>query len=79
MSSTRLSRRTLLRGVGTVMALPFLEAMAPLGVLAQSVKKRPNRMAFIFVPNGIHMPAWTPVADGTAFRTSRHTAAARVK
>jgi len=67
MSSNRLSRRTLLRGVGTVMALPFLEAMAPLGVLAQSVKKRPNRMAFIFVPNGIHMPAWRPALEGTAF------------
>lgn len=67
MSSIRLSRRTLLRGVGTVMALPFLEAMAPLGVLAQSVKKRPNRMAFIFVPNGIHMPAWRPTVEGTAF------------
>src|SRR5580658_533755 len=67
MSSIRLSRRTLLRGVGTVMALPFLEAMAPLGVLAQSVKKRPNRMAFVFVPNGIHMPSWRPAVEGTAF------------
>jgi hypothetical protein len=59
-----IDRRTLLRGVGTLMALPMLEAMAPLGVLAQSVKKSPVRMAFMFVPNGIHMPAWTPAKEG---------------
>jgi len=60
----RIARRTLLRGLGTVMALPMLEAMLPLGALAQSAKKSPVRMAFIFVPNGIHMPGWTPVAEG---------------
>ena len=49
-------RRTFLRGLGTVMALPLLEAMAPMAALAGPVKKgRPNRMAFIFVPNGAHM------------------------
>ncbi len=60
-------RRTFLRGVGTVMALPMLEAMLPLSALASSPKKRINRMAFIFVPNGVHMPAWTPTTDGPNF------------
>jgi Protein of unknown function (DUF1552) len=61
-------RRTFLRGVGTAMALPLLEAMLPLSALAQSAKKaRPNRMAFLFVPNGAHMPAWTPAAEGPGF------------
>jgi hypothetical protein len=61
-------RRTFLRGVGTVMALPLLEAMMPLTALAQSAKKaRPNRMAFLFVPNGMHMPDWTPAAEGAGF------------
>jgi len=59
-----IERRTLLRGLGTLMALPMLEAMAPLGALAQSIKKPPVRMAFMFVPNGIHMPAWTPAKEG---------------
>ena len=50
------------------MSLPLLEAMMPLSALAQSVGKvRPNRMAFISVPNGIHMPAWTPATDGPDF------------
>jgi len=59
-----ISRRTLLRGAGTLMALPMLEAMMPLGALAQSGKKAPLRMAFMFVPNGMHMPAWTPAKEG---------------
>lgn len=62
-----IARRTFLRGVGTVLALPLLEAMLPLSALAQSAKNRPNRMAFIFVPNGVHIPDWTPVAEGTGF------------
>src|ERR1700692_115485 len=68
MSETRIPRRTFLHGVGACMALPLLEAMLPLSALASAAKQtRPNRMAFIFVPNGIHMPAWTPAAEGTGF------------
>ncbi len=65
MYDPKISRRTVLRGLGTAMALPLLDAMLPLGALAQSVKKaRPNRMAFLFVPNGINMATWTPAAEG---------------
>jgi hypothetical protein len=60
-----MDRRTFLRGAGTLMALPFLEAMAPTRSLASiGSKTRPNRVAFIFVPNGIHMQDWKPAADG---------------
>lgn len=48
-----------------MMALPMLEAMLPLTALAQSATKhRINRMAFFFVPNGMHMPDWTPTTEG---------------
>lgn len=67
MTEGRFPRRTFLRGVGTMMSLPLLEAMLPLSALAQSVKKRPNRLAFMMVPNGVNMDAWTPKAQGTAF------------
>jgi len=67
MSTSPISRRTFLRGLGTAMALPMLEAMLPLNALAQSAKVRPNRMAFLFVPNGMHMPAWTPEVEGAGF------------
>lgn len=63
-----LSRRTLLRGFGTGIAIPLLEAMAPLPAAARGavppVRGRPPRLAFIYVPNGIHMPAWTPADEG---------------
>jgi hypothetical protein len=61
-----ISRRTVLRGLGAMVALPWLEAMAPLNVLASSVAPRsaPNRLAFLYVPNGVHMPDWRPKDDG---------------
>src|SRR5262245_36394358 len=63
-------RRTFLRGVGTMMALPLLEAMTPLPALAAPAKRKvPTRMAVLFVPNGMHMPAWTPATDGPGFES----------
>jgi hypothetical protein len=66
--SRRISRRTALRGLGTAVALPFLEAMVPGSVLAAPDRKAlPRRMAFFYVPNGVHMAAWTPAAEGASF------------
>ncbi len=61
-----ISRRTVLRGLGAAVALPWLEAMAPLNVLASTpaAQSAPNRLAFLYVPNGVHMPAWKPKDDG---------------
>lgn len=65
-----LSRRTFLRGVGTVMALPMLEAMLPASAFGQAAKaaaaakKFPTRMAYMFVPNGMHMADWRPATEG---------------
>jgi hypothetical protein len=57
----QLSRRTVLRGLGAAVALPFLDAMSP-AFASQAVRKSlaPNRMAFLYVPNGIVMEDWTP-------------------
>lgn len=59
----------MLRGLGAAVGLPLLEGMLPLSALAQSVRKadRPNRMAFLFVPNGVNMEHWRPTTEGTAF------------
>ncbi|MEI8212287.1 MAG: DUF1552 domain-containing protein [Planctomycetota bacterium] len=68
MTRQRLSRRTLLRGTGAAIALPWLEAMLPQGRAAAAAKPDDAlRMIYIMVPNGIHMPAWTPEAVGTTF------------
>jgi hypothetical protein len=62
----RISRRSLLRGAGTALALPFLDAMIPPFARAAVVKAAtPARMAFLYVPNGIVMEEWTPkTGDG---------------
>ena len=45
---------------GTAVALPWLEAMAPLSPTPAAPRATPRRMAFLYVPNGVHMPDWTP-------------------
>ncbi len=65
--STRISRRTVLRGLGTVIALPWLEAKLPQIARGAETPKSPVRMAFLSVPNGKHMPDWTPDKAGTDF------------
>ena len=67
-TSKSLSRRTLLRGFGTAVALPFLDSMSP--ALA-AVKKPPVRMAFLYVPNGIIMKDWTPAVEGAGYKLSK--------
>ena len=57
-----LSRRTVLRGIGTTLALPFLDAMTPAFARAAEA---PVRLAWFYVPNGIDMRHWTPSAEGT--------------
>lgn len=54
----QLSRRTLLRGTGAAVALPFLEAMLPRTLLAAPAAKSPVRMGFIYMPVGANMEAW---------------------
>jgi Protein of unknown function (DUF1552) len=67
-NSWQISRRTVLRGLGTAIALPWLDAMTLAPTLADERRKQaPRRMAFIYVPNGMHMSDWTPAAEGTDF------------
>ena len=76
--SRTISRRTVLRGMGAAIALPWLEAAAPLAAAADATGKvaagtgvAPIRMAFLYVPNGIHMKEWKPDKVGTDFELKR--------
>ncbi|HEY3160118.1 MAG TPA: DUF1552 domain-containing protein [Vicinamibacterales bacterium] len=61
-------RRTFLRGAGTALALPLLDAMLPaFASAAQVATTRTTRLAFFAVPNGIIMDKWTPAATGSGF------------
>ena len=53
-----ITRRTLLRGAGAAVALPWLEAMSPAGT-ASVPAKPPIRMCFYIVGGGAYMPYWT--------------------
>jgi hypothetical protein len=68
----RISRRTVLKGLGVAVALPLLEAMEPVGVLAAGAARRefPKRMAFVYVPNGVNVTEWFPTGTGSAFQLS---------
>ena len=68
--NSKLSRRTVLRGLGVSLALPWLEATSGI-VKAASVAASPTRMAFIFVPNGVVMNNWLPKTEGYGFQLPR--------
>ncbi|MCH2160558.1 MAG: DUF1552 domain-containing protein [Phycisphaerales bacterium] len=66
--TTPLDRRTMLRGMGTALALPWLEAMVPGGVgrvaqAARAATRPPVRLGFLFVPNGVNPAEWMPSSD----------------
>src|SRR4051794_29765122 len=62
MNSRKITRRTMLRGLGAAMALPWLEAMTatPAGAAAPP-SKRPLRMVFVYHPLGAETTAWKGV------------------
>src|SRR5689334_25421374 len=63
-----ISRRTVLRGMGAAVALPFLEAMVPaLGPAAKAASSPLMRFAVIFVPLGERPGYWTPAKPGSDF------------
>jgi hypothetical protein len=68
LTGKHIDRRTLLRGAGTAIALPLLDAMFP--ALAWPAA-RPRRMAVVYVPNGVIMKDWKPGSAGTDFAFTR--------
>ena len=67
-TGTALPRRTFLRGMGTAVALPFLDAMTPAFASASAPV---TRIAFVYTANGVIMQDWTPAEEGAGFAFSR--------
>ncbi len=64
-------RRTLLRGVGAMTALPLLEAMVPAATpLAKTAATPVRRLGFVFIPMGCDQSRWTPPDGKTLDRLS---------
>ena len=71
-----LPRRTFLRGVGTTLALPFLDAMAPAFAAPRFGAAKPAvRLGFLYVPNGIISAGWMPKGEGSGFEFNTTTKA----
>src|SRR5215472_14247502 len=65
LTKKHLSRRTVLRGAGTALALPLLDAMIPAGVaLAQTAATPKPRFVGCFVPHGMAPGYWVPATEG---------------
>ena len=65
-----LPRRTFLKGLGTAVALPMLDAMTP-AFAGAAASGGPTRLAFIYVPNGVTLDQWTPAGVGRSFEFTR--------
>ena len=79
-TASETSRRAFLRGAGVALALPALESAMPAGVaaamkdaarLAATATGAPLRMAFIYVPNGVHQAYWWPKKEGKDFELTK--------
>src|SRR5260370_33557143 len=66
MKKWQLSRRTVLKGAGAALALPFLEQMWPSAADAQAAPP-PRRFLGWYVPCGMNMPKFTPPDVGSAY------------
>jgi hypothetical protein len=67
-----LPRRTFLRGVGSAMALPLLDAMIPARTALANTAAAPNpRMGFIYFPHGAIMNRWAPAQTGKDYEITQ--------
>ncbi len=65
--ATKISRRTMLQGIGAAISLPMLDVMSPATASAQTVMTTTAatpRMAYIYFPNGVAKGAWEPAKVG---------------
>src|ERR1700749_1662668 len=79
-----ISRRTVLRGAGVSLALPFLDAMVPASTaLAQTAAVPKIRAGFFYIPHGAVQhdtkfgpegDLWTPKGKGADFKLNKITA-----
>lgn len=70
-SKKHLPRRTILRGAGTVLALPLLDAMVPALSAERTTAAAPvRRLGFLMYPLGVDQDRWRPKGEGAEYQTS---------
>jgi len=74
MFSHRFSRRTMLRGLGVSMALPWLESLTVWGdeaTSAEPASEAPVRVAVLFAGNGFHSKEWWAEGEGSQMKVGQ--------
>ena len=74
MTTHHLSRRTMLRGLGVTMALPWMESMRVWGDEAKGVTKSsqaPTRLAILFAGCGFHKHEWWAKGEGSSMQLGK--------
>jgi len=67
----QMSRRKVLRGLGTLMSLPFLESVGGRAFAAAAKPaKAPLRAAWLYIPNGVNVQQWFPTGEGAGYQLS---------
>ena len=67
------TRRTILKGAGTALALPWLESVSRGASSAPgNLTEPPLRMGFMFMPNGVRPDHWTPAGDSPNYEITPH-------
>ena len=68
-----ISRRTILRGAGAALALPWLESIGSAApATAGALTEPPLRAVFMYMPNGVVPEYWTPAGDGEQYEITPH-------
>jgi len=68
MSKKAIPRRTVIRGLGSMLALPLIDSMMPaLSALQKTAAKPINRFGVMYVPNGMIMKNYLPLTDGASY------------
>lgn len=65
-----ISRRTVLKGLGVSVALPFLEAMKPIARAGAQAASAPRKLVFVYFPNGVKTDYWKCTGQGADFELS---------
>ena len=70
LTAKSLPRRTVLRGLGATLALPFLDGMVPAATPRVHAQAPVRRFQTFYVPNGMAMEYWLPNGEGRNFELS---------
>ena len=74
MTTYQLSRRTMLRGIGVSMALPWMESLRVWGddsATTNTASQAPTRMAILFAGCGFHKHEWWAKGEGKSMELGK--------